>query len=249
SFPLPKKYAPGTDLMSKWLLSNKDVINMIVCPIIVVNGIGAEAKDAYSAWPSEWPNFVRSDVLYFPNSSALAKKLPPVLIEVQCAAGMPFYRRLIKYCLSAEKQYSLMPVIVTFVIHSTSSELLEMASGHEQMPYILELPCQGWARSCFLLTASSIRPHLADETLNPLVALAHFLCEQKLSLGSITRQDDPTIQMLYRIAQEAFDEEAAKEESKMDCLELITKRACDQFELAKRTLIEEVPSEDSRKRT
>ncbi|KAI9340332.1 hypothetical protein BD770DRAFT_447981 [Pilaira anomala] len=49
TFPLPRNYLSGTDLMSKLLLVDEDVI-------------GPNAKDQYVAIPTEWIDFTRSDV-------------------------------------------------------------------------------------------------------------------------------------------------------------------------------------------
>jgi hypothetical protein len=34
NFTLPPKYAPGTDIMSKWILYNKQVANIIVSKLV-----------------------------------------------------------------------------------------------------------------------------------------------------------------------------------------------------------------------
>lgn len=34
NFKLPPKYAPGTDIMSKWILYNKEVTNIIVSKVV-----------------------------------------------------------------------------------------------------------------------------------------------------------------------------------------------------------------------
>ncbi|KAG2229974.1 hypothetical protein INT48_000607 [Thamnidium elegans] len=60
---LPPKYTPGTDLMSKLILNNDIVINIVVSAII-----GDNTSNKYSTKPTEWPNFKRSNVLYCPLS-------------------------------------------------------------------------------------------------------------------------------------------------------------------------------------
>ncbi|KAI8054867.1 hypothetical protein BDF21DRAFT_456396 [Thamnidium elegans] len=55
---LPPKYTPGTDLMSKLILNNDIVINIVVSAII-----GDNTSNKYSTKPTEWPNFKRSNPL------------------------------------------------------------------------------------------------------------------------------------------------------------------------------------------
>ncbi|KAG2211042.1 hypothetical protein INT45_006478, partial [Circinella minor] len=73
------------------------------------------------------------------------------------------------------------------------------------MPFSEEaLPCPGWARSFSLINTGTINSHLDTQPLAPLVAIAHFFIEQKTSLISMTRRDDPTIQKLFFYDKEIF---------------------------------------------
>jgi hypothetical protein len=69
--PPPPNTVPGTDIMSKWILYNKEVINIIVSKVV-----GPHAVDEYNVKPTEWLNFTRSDVLYVANllSSAIVTR-------------------------------------------------------------------------------------------------------------------------------------------------------------------------------
>ncbi|RCH80037.1 hypothetical protein CU098_000705, partial [Rhizopus stolonifer] len=99
-FSLPPKYTPGTDLMSKLILNDDEVIKIIVSTLI-----GIDACSKYVTRPTEWPNFKRSDVLYCPFNRKEFKNHPPILIEVQYSADMNFFRRLMDYSLSICKYY------------------------------------------------------------------------------------------------------------------------------------------------
>jgi hypothetical protein len=103
SFQLPPKYPPGTDLMSKWILNDKLVVNLIVKSIIsmyntylsriilIIFSYREHAENEYDTKPTEWTNYTRSDVFYCPTNRAKARTLPPVLIEVQYAANGAFF--------------------------------------------------------------------------------------------------------------------------------------------------------------
>ncbi|KAG2203483.1 hypothetical protein INT47_008210 [Mucor saturninus] len=120
TFSLPKKYFPGTDLMSKLLLIDKDVINLVVSTVF-----GPNAKDQYTAIPTEWVNFTRSDVAYEPVNCS--SDLPRIIIEIQNKADMHFYQRLIDYSRLIVRQYkaSKLPIAVASVINSTNKDLIE----------------------------------------------------------------------------------------------------------------------------
>ncbi|SAL99586.1 hypothetical protein [Absidia glauca] len=106
-FTLPHINRPGTDLMSKHILLNTDVMNFIVKEII-----GPNAVDEYSPQPTEWANATKSDVLY---TSDNTNSFPPILIEVQYNVDDKFLHRLVQYCEEARKQYSTEPVALVFV--------------------------------------------------------------------------------------------------------------------------------------
>ncbi|KAI8137922.1 hypothetical protein BJV82DRAFT_524398, partial [Fennellomyces sp. T-0311] len=73
-------------------------------------------------------------------------------------------------------------------------------------------PCQGWARSCYLLNRQPISDYVQQTPLDPLVALAHFFVEQQPSSMHIRRRDDVTIRLLYNIAKRVFEGEGALKE-------------------------------------
>jgi hypothetical protein len=53
----------------------------------------------------------------------------------------------------------------------------------------------------------AIQPHLNNSPLNKLVALGHFLTQQKRNILYISQKHDPTIQLLYQISKDKFENE------------------------------------------
>jgi hypothetical protein len=45
--------------------------------------------------------------------------------------------------------------------------------------------------------------------------LEHFLCQQKRSILSLDKKEDPSIQLMYQIAKEKFENECKVEEEKI----------------------------------
>ncbi|KAI8394269.1 uncharacterized protein BYT42DRAFT_488958 [Radiomyces spectabilis] len=240
SFTLPDKCRSGRDLMSKLILDEKRVNNILVNEMI-----GQHAVDQYVSRPIDWRNFSESNVLYIASSARQDKLLPPVLVKVLYTANMASYRRLIYYGLSIIERYSAPPVVLVIVIHNTTTQLADLAAISEKQPYLLELPCDGWAKSCNILNASSISDHLQHTPLNPLVALGHFLIRQKPLLRDIDRNDDITIQQLYNIAKEIFGNDLQTASNTTDVLRQIY----DQCSRARTALCEDVSDVSLRKRT
>ncbi|KAG2215405.1 hypothetical protein INT45_010425 [Circinella minor] len=148
---LPTKYKPGTDLMSKLMFDDKRINDIIVSE----HALGQNVSK-----PTEWLDFTKSDVLYTASTGRILNSMPPVLVEIQYTGNMAFYRCLINYSLSVMKRHSETPVILAIVIHNTMAELTNLTTTSEKQPFLLDLPCHGWAESCYLLNAPSISGHL-----------------------------------------------------------------------------------------
>lgn len=82
-------------------------------------------------------------------------------------------------------------------------------------------------------------------SLNPLVALGHFLIQQKPSLRCIDRNDDKTIQLLYTIAQQIFGDGLKENELAITAEKL--DEIHNQCTRAKSHLLEDALDESSRK--
>ncbi|KAG1135725.1 hypothetical protein G6F38_012577 [Rhizopus arrhizus] len=141
-----------------------------------------------------------------------SNKLPPLLVEVQYTANMAFFRRLMEYSLSVNKHYHALPVVLAICIHNTTSDLMELSTPSSTLPFLVELPCVGWAKSCYLINAGSIAKHLQEIPLNPFIAVGHFLIEQKPSLADMIHRDDKTIIMLYELAKKVFGDQIQVEQ-------------------------------------
>ncbi|KAG2222407.1 hypothetical protein INT45_009419, partial [Circinella minor] len=196
-FKLDHHHRPGSDLMSKWVLLDPAVINLIVETVV-----GPEAVDEYSPDRTEWKTGKRPDVVYTAKKS---KKLPPIVVEIQNGVDEPFICRLTQYCLNATAEHYWKPIAVVFCIRSTSNRVLSNAHASKKNQFMLRVPSYPWAKDCFLLNGYSIKQFIHENNLHPLVALTLFPTEQKQTLRDCPRNNDTTIQMLYRIAMNASD--------------------------------------------
>ncbi|KAG2211049.1 hypothetical protein INT45_007703, partial [Circinella minor] len=243
-FRLTNGHKPGSDLMSRLVLLKSEIINLVVSTVI-----GNSAVGKYRAVPTDWPNRMKSDVVYEP-ISCRDRELPPILLEIQHTVDMAFYLRVNEYCLQMIKQKHVPPIVVAIGINNTVSAVLDMAvKGDEKIPFAIALPCPGWARSFSLINAGTINPHLDTQPLAPLVAIAHFFIEQKTSLISMTRRDDPTIQKLFFYAKEIFGTDIQKYENVVETFNQSCTQMKQQLSKAQQTLVEDVMDINQRKRT
>ncbi|KAL7327217.1 hypothetical protein PS15p_209440 [Mucor circinelloides] len=75
--------------------------------------------------------------------------------------------------------------------------------------------CDYWAESCQIISAETVQAQLNNNPFNKLVALGHFLFQQKRNILSIGQKHDPTIQLLYQISKDKFENECYVEEEKL----------------------------------
>lgn len=201
------------------------------------------------AVPTEYANLMKSDVLYAPISHR-DRDLPPILVEIQHTVNMKFHLRVNEYCLQILKEYPVTPIVVVVCINSTTEDIINMeAKRNEEFPFAMHLPCIGWAKSFNLLNGGSIHAYLDTQPLHPLVAVAHFLIEQKLSLISMQNRQDLTIQKLFSLAKGIFGNEIDEYENLLVVLEEVCNQTKSQFSKASKRLLEDIEDPESIKRT
>ncbi|KAG1136485.1 hypothetical protein G6F37_011987 [Rhizopus arrhizus] len=146
------------------------------------------------------------------------------------------------------------PIIVEIdeivCINSTTADVIDMEINQNlKFPFAMQLPCPGWAKSFHLFNGGSIHAYLKTQRLHPLVAVAHFLIEQKLSLIAMEHKEDPTIQQLFALAKDIFGNDIQEYENLSVVLQQVCNQARSQFSKANKRLLEDVEDPEARKRT
>lgn len=234
SLKLPHKLRPGTDLISKQILLNPTVID-----IVVETTFGSEGICNYSPWPTEWPNRTISDILYLPISQQNGS-FPPILVEIQHTVDNDFILRLMSHAISLYRQYNKIPIVLTFVISSMKYEVSKKTVQNKDHPFLRQYSCQPWAKMCYFVTGSSIETSLASP-LSPFVALSTFFISQHPSLLVNPFRNDPTIQLLYSIAARVFQEQMDESTKPTEDLLLVCENTENVLTKAISALSEEVP--------
>jgi hypothetical protein len=65
----------------------------------------------------------------------------------------------------------------------------------------LEIKCKFWAKSCYFISRNSIKDHIKENPMDPLVALAYYMTSQSERLASLLYNIDPAAQLLYAIQE------------------------------------------------
>ncbi|ORE06063.1 hypothetical protein BCV72DRAFT_305911 [Rhizopus microsporus var. microsporus] len=173
TFRLPQDRLPGSDLISKFILKENKIVDLITQAILDV------PSGTYTAVaPTEWSDGTRSDVVYIPRLS-INKSLPPFLIEVQRIVGESFMQRVIHYCIHINRAFDRKPIVLIFATDSICpNSLLEQFKPSPDKPWLNTCSAHYfWAKDCFVVTKQTL--NVTDETsMEPLLALAQFFIEQ-----------------------------------------------------------------------
>ncbi|KAG1445983.1 hypothetical protein G6F46_006738 [Rhizopus delemar] len=233
--------------MSKLILRHPPVRNIIVSACF--NNIGSETCSQYVDRSTEWPSGRCSDVLFAPIEVTIS--LPSVLVEARNTIDLKFIQRTIEYSLAVIKEHGISPIIVVFGIHPTKPSVANDLVQSDQIPYAKEYPCKPWAKSFYILDPITISSHVHEQPLKPLVAVEHFLHKQKRTLLGMDskKRADETIQLLYTIAKQIFENDITLEERTIDVLLNVCEQTQKQFHKIKEALEIENLEELKKKKT
>ncbi|GAN01776.1 hypothetical protein MAM1_0012d01211 [Mucor ambiguus] len=117
-FKLPLKWRLGTDLLSKMLLCEPKVIDL------VAHSLGTDmSANNYTISPTEWADGIRSDIMYMPQT--LTKSMSLILLEIQYNIDQEFMLKLIKYSSNAFNRYKILPIVLIVATNSFSTAVFK----------------------------------------------------------------------------------------------------------------------------
>lgn len=221
TFTLAPGYIPGTDFVTRFLLQDERIMDIIVKEVAGQN----VDNTAYGLGRCAWASKCISDAVYIPKLPHLS----PILVEVQCDINEDFIARLVSYSLQLKQEYGQLPKVLVISIKSITTEVKSKFKNLENN-CMYTMNCDFWAESCQIISAESIQTHLNKNPLNKLAALGHFLIQQKRNILSIGQKHDPTIQLLYQILKDKFENECYVEEEKLVVIKDLCFKAKTQFE-------------------
>ncbi|KAG2209747.1 hypothetical protein INT47_001895 [Mucor saturninus] len=214
TFELPSTLLPGRDILSKRILKNQKVIDLIINSLLNI------PAGTYGVASSEWLDNTRSDTLYEPRLD-IQKSLPPVLIEVQARVDEKFMMRLMQYAINVIERYDLKPVVLIFCVDKISSKSLsaQFTQNTNNQRYLRSFPSPVWAQQCFLVFENN--DDVGSYPLETLQAISSFFCQQKATLYDHSYSEDNTIKFLYKIAKEVTVEETQYESNVRHTLDIV----------------------------
>ncbi|KAI9476334.1 MAG: hypothetical protein EXX96DRAFT_507466 [Benjaminiella poitrasii] len=189
-FVLPKWLRPGTDLMSKAIIHDSKIMNIITTTL-------SNTQNDYLVGNPEWNNGTRSDVVLEAKSSVL--NLPPIIIEIQHTVNRLFMKRVINYSLEAFNRHKLDPIVL-IICTDTLSDSVAKDVKTSDIPACYEFPSTGWACNCLIVCKRRVLEYTDTMPLNPFIALTLFLTSRELTKNCSLYPDDPTIQYMYTLA-------------------------------------------------
>ncbi|CAO3606904.1 unnamed protein product [Mucor hiemalis] len=174
TFELPSTLLPGRDILSKRILKNQKVIDLIVDSLLNI------PAGTYGVASSEWLNDTRSDTLYEPKLD-IQKSLPPVLIEVQALVDERFMMRLMQYAINVNERYDSKPVVLIFCVDKISLKSLsaQFTQYTNNQQYLRSFPSPVWAQQCLLVFEKN--DDIGSYPLETLQAISSFFCQQKIA--------------------------------------------------------------------
>ncbi|KAI8056512.1 uncharacterized protein B0P05DRAFT_517661 [Gilbertella persicaria] len=152
---LPLKWKPGEDRISKLLLGDPKIINLVVHSLVDAS----IPANSYIPAQAEWTDGSRLDVVYA-SPIKTTESLPPILIELQYQVDQDFMLRLITYASHTYKRYKVLPIILVIVTKSLSSADFQREFTISRNGLLLEASCNSnkyWSKSVIILFSRSIQ--------------------------------------------------------------------------------------------
>ncbi|KAI7848449.1 hypothetical protein BDC45DRAFT_541047 [Circinella umbellata] len=176
--------------MSKAILSNKKVVNIIVSMLIV-------AINQYSCQNTEWLYGLTSDALYYPEYPSESQLL--VLIEVQNIVDKNYIYYMQQYYSNIFNKYIIDPIALTFYFEESKHVCIKI------------LLLKYYAKYYYIMTPTTTNNETSN-TLEPMVVIQYVFSKQQRSIQGLKHQNNPTIQLLYSITQDALSNEIRTED-------------------------------------
>ncbi|KAG1373732.1 hypothetical protein G6F61_009931 [Rhizopus arrhizus] len=161
NFIVPTEYCPRIDLISKVVLTDVRIVNVITTTIVKAE------KDSYVVEPLGFmhPNF--GAVLYTPYS--LETDLPPIVINTIETFEEKKFNQIIQQCTNIFEQYNTLPICVIIVVQQLDEKIIEQSSQHHDVPLLREITCAFWAKQCILMSSKDIKLNKSEVRHHPLM--------------------------------------------------------------------------------
>ncbi|CAO3688025.1 unnamed protein product [Rhizopus stolonifer] len=161
NFVVPTEYHPGIDLISKVILTDVRVLN------VITTTIAKASKPSYAIEPLEIPHKQFGAVLYIPHS--LQNSLPLIVINTITTFEETKFNQIIQQSTNIFERYNTLPICVIIVAQQLDEKIIEQSSQHQELPFLREIPCAFWAKQCILVSSKDSRLNKGKLKHHPLL--------------------------------------------------------------------------------
>lgn len=161
NFVVPTEYFPGIDLISKIILTDERIINIIAKTLVKA------PKGSYVIEPIEFIHKGVCNVLYIPHDPP--KSLPPIVINTIETFDDTKFNQIIQQCTNIFEMYNTLPICIIIVVQQLDKDIIEQSSQHQESPFLREIPCAFWARQCILVSSKDDRLNKSKVGHHPLL--------------------------------------------------------------------------------
>ncbi|KAI7871954.1 uncharacterized protein EV154DRAFT_570601 [Mucor mucedo] len=161
NFIVPTEYLPSIDLVSKIVLTDKRIGNVITTTIFKAE------KDSYVVEPPEFMHQNFGAVLYTPCS--LKTDLPPIVINIIETFEEKKFNQIIQPRTNIFEQYKTLPICVIIVVQQLDEKIIEQSLQHHDLPLFREITCAFWAKQCMLVSSEDIKLNKSKVRHYPLL--------------------------------------------------------------------------------
>ncbi|KAL4209668.1 hypothetical protein AB4K20DRAFT_1977695 [Rhizopus microsporus] len=201
-----RRVVPGSDLISKAILTDDRIIN------IICKSLNNSPQDHYMAAPSEFLNKSACDVLYLPKVAL--SEYPPIIVEVQ---------------KNVNEKYSKYPIILIIGVSTVTTSVTSKLNPATPYLYSLE---RCLLMSSITLSKNGSTEQLDPLAAISMFLCSQKLSITHLDCGS----DDSTMKLLYKVAMTYVQQLVGEETEKAEVIQLICDNTENQIEKIKRCI-------------
>lgn len=132
-------------------------------------------------------------------------------------------RILVRYSQSVTRLYKTYPLVLILCADKVSpSSLINKFEPVADKPGVHCIKCcDYWAKTCCLLSKSTLSTVQVDASVSPLLALANFFFDKSRTLYGNSLPTHPTTIVLYRLTKNFEEEVVEKEQNLTDIVDVI----------------------------
>ncbi|KAI9243788.1 hypothetical protein EDC94DRAFT_699958 [Helicostylum pulchrum] len=168
---LPLKWKPDVDLMSKMLLSDPEIMRIIIHSLIGVD----VSPDSYSVVPTEWADTKGVYTLYASQNTS-NEKFIPVLVVIQEEVNQTTILEIIERSTLVCENFRILPIVLVISIKSSSKLKNDGEFNVIDHPFLMQCESKFWASKCYLFFADDlVNMNTTNTFTSALFTLCHFI--------------------------------------------------------------------------